>query len=499
MRFSISGPSQGTSVHQDLEHPPHSPGSHMSHSTMLTSPFSMVDTDGSPGTSKRFSAMKEKDKESISEANEDRPPPPPAKSPLRPSFDPQQYKPKVREPEYVFNEPGAMYYMNQQQQEGKIPPPPPLVPPAAATWDEDEGEASESEDQSMSTQTRSRSMNSSRQQDLPPVQTQQEPAQNVPPSPVHRRQTPMGFEVVSGHVGVGSSERPGSREQERLLNMHLPAHDPHLGRRPSGARAPPARVTGKRFIPSDNTASAMPHDVDEHPQTVKLSMAEQKQPAAPADVDDHTVDALAALSFLEQQDGPVDAPSRARAASSTSDKQKASVAAPQPPQILEPEDRAPSPPGASSQQQYRSSFAPSKSAAERKARSQAQQAAHDAAVHTPGRPNGRQRAKQREGGWESSEEEEEDEEEEDDDDDDEISDRDEPTMPRTNSGPSPPLAAPVGRAPVQQQQLQQQVRGLSPSTSGSAQDVRDQLLNQQRPMRTLPQIPRGRSPGGKAI
>ena len=88
---------------------------------------------------------------------------------------------------------------------------------------------------------------------------------------------------------------------------------------------------------------------------------------------------------------------------------------------------------------------------------------------------------------ESSEDEEEDDEEEEEDD--EVDSDDEPrSTSRGHSGGASSIAAPVGRNPM----VQQQMRGLSPSNSAS-EDFRDQ----QRPVRTLPQIPqRGRSPAG---
>jgi CCR4-NOT transcriptional complex subunit CAF120 len=115
-------------------------------------------------------------------------------------------------------------------------------------------------------------------------------------------------------------------------------------------------------------------------------------------VDESSADALVALSFLQQSDQE-----------------------PAPPVRRGPRfEHSPSPPLEDNAKQasqeapteYRSSFAPSKQAAERKARSQAAQAASHAAVSKPGRPNGGAKIKKDRGAWESSEEEEEDEEEE---------------------------------------------------------------------------------------
>jgi CCR4-NOT transcriptional complex subunit CAF120 len=62
--------------------------------------------------------------------------------------------------------------------------------------------------------------------------------------------------------------------------------------------------------------------------------------------------------------------------------------------------------------QYKSTFAPSKQAEQRRIKSQAQQAAHDAAVHRPGRSNGKKKGKDARA-WDASSEEDDDEEEED--------------------------------------------------------------------------------------
>jgi CCR4-NOT transcriptional complex subunit CAF120 len=92
--------------------------------------------------------------------------------------------------------------------------------------------------------------------------------------------------------------------------------------------------------------------------------------------------------------------------------------------------------------QYRSSFTPSRKAAERLAKTLAQQAAHQAAVHKPGRSNGRTRTKSQ-GAWGDSSEEEEEEAEEEDDDDDVDSDG-EPTNPPTRAGGSDQASAAGG-------------------------------------------------------
>ena len=192
-------------------------------------------------------------------------------------------------------------------------------------------------------------------------------------------------------------------------------------------------------------------------------------------MDESAVDALAALSFLERENVPTE-PSKntngATAASPTSPVQARS-----PPQINEPGQRAPSPPT-----HYKSSFAPSKNAVERKARSQAQQAAHDAAVHKPGRPNGKTKAVPSAArGWNESSDEEE---EEEDDDDDDASSDDEPraaSASRTGHSQAAPSAGEHGDGMGQ------------PGGLRSRTPVGDSA---QRPPRSLPQIPgAGRAQG----
>ena len=477
-----------------VEQVPLSPASHVSHSTVLSSPFSV-----------------------FKNVNKDQPPLPPAKEPSQgyaqgqerngPSGWEPHYKQKRTETDYVFDEPGALYLMQEHQKEAALRGPSGLAARSSQNEDEDDRHSEISEHSRL---TNPMSMMESINQPLPdPSQSpasipQSSPEQTrlpaVPTSPVPRRQTPMGFELISGAVGAPSSSASGvgsvrsgrsqdstqvtSENQFQNQNQtQAPSQNRPLGRRPSGARAPQPHTqsgAGKRFVPTDS-------QLEEHP-----SVPSDFSTMPESHIDDGTVDALAALSFLEQEETSTGAHSTVPTRARSTDEQNASTTSestPVPPQINEPEDRAPSPP--SGNKQYRSSFAPSKQAAERKARSQAQQAAHDDVLHKPGRPNGKQRAQvhQREGGWESSEEEEE--EEDDDEDDEEAGSDDRPRLPSVPGSRSQSNSSPVGRNTM----YQQNTRGLSPA--GSVSDLRDP--QSQRGMRTLPQIPqRGRSPGGKS-
>jgi CCR4-NOT transcriptional complex subunit CAF120 len=159
------------------------------------------------------------------------------------------------------------------------------------------------------------------------------------------------------------------------------------------------------------------------------------------------------------------------------------------PQAMPPPE---SPDGAS---QFKSSFAPSKQAEERKARSQAQQAAHNAAVHKPGRSNGKGKMKST-GAWGESSEEEEEEEEEDDDVDSDVEPLpvgnpqnptpQDPDLQNRSTRPPPPPPPPLPplRPPPPR-------RSLSP-TSPAETSINPSTG---RPVRHLPQIPTGKSPG----
>ena len=542
---------------------PPTPASMFSTSTHMSSPFS------------------------INELNKEQPPAPPEKAFQRTQMQNQQrqqwepqYKHRGADSEYVFDEPGALYLMQQHrqaeasQQQGPSP---------RRSEDRDEDEYSDDSHRSALTNPLSVRSGAPLQftgaRATPPPRATPSPGTSpspssprVPVSPVPRRHAPGGFEVVSGAVGTAAlatvsggasvrSGRSGSLPDTGSYTATSPtlggtfpggsvsgsgnvgtspglaaengSGSRGLGRRPSGARAPQqpqSRVAGgKRFVPTDSPSS-LPREADEDvhslsfppppsgpfPQAQRTpSQTTSPQPSqfgsphyygrqvhsqmASSLVDDETVDALAALSFLEQQDALPSNEPAARATSPQDEKTReqrspppmGSSSLPPPPTIMEPEDRAPSPLSEQpSNKPYRSSFAPSKQAAERKARSAAQQAAHEEILHKPGRPNGKQRAKQREGGWESSEDEEE---EDDEDEDDDVNTDDEAHRTSSRGPPSgtSSIAAPVGRNPM----VQQQMRGLSPSNSTS-EEFKDHQ-SQQRSVRTLPQIPqRGRSPAG---
>jgi CCR4-NOT transcriptional complex subunit CAF120 len=127
---------------------------------------------------------------------------------------------------------------------------------------------------------------------------------------------------------------------------------------------------------------------------------------------------------------------------------------------------------------YKSSFAPSRNAMQRKARSEAQQAAHEAATHRPGRGTAKAKNKPKRGGaWgDSSEEEEEDEEEEDED----VDSDGQPANLRDDRSVSNYAAS------LNQRSRLSTPRGPSPLPSGG--DLQAQQPHP-RPARNLPPVP----------
>lgn len=255
----------------------------------------------------------------------------------------------------------------------------------------------------------------------------------------------------------GSSSGHGTAKPGGTLSPD-PGVSPRTLRRPSGARDLPVSKTSaaaqREFQHSTTPTLLPPPSVDEDDEDDMSDDERNSEDRGPRllpprlakaeaegmhDNQHEAADMLAVLSYLEHDEAPA----------STHPKQSQSPppVSPAPPvtHLVEPRAASPSP----STKSVRSSFAPSRKAEERKAKSQAQQAAHDAAVHKPGRANGRQKRKARDtGAWgESSEEEE----EEDEDDEDADSD-DEPKarsgrMDQRGFGSRPPPSGERGVSP----------------------------------------------------
>jgi len=167
---------------------------------------------------------------------------------------------------------------------------------------------------------------------------------------------------------------------------------------------------------------------------------------------------LAALSYLDVTDDLSEsAPSPARLAASDGHQQPLSSA----PSVAEP---------GFGPQQFKSSFAPSSSAARRKAKVQEQQAAHHAATHKPGRVNGKKPKVT--GAWNDSSDEEEDEDEDEEDEDEDADSDIDPAAQRSVSGHG---------------------QGTRPSVAYGQSAGDGQASSHLRAPRTLPQPPGSRS------
>ncbi|GLB40316.1 putative pleckstrin homology domain [Lyophyllum shimeji] len=343
---------------------------------------------------------------------------------------------KAEETDGLFNEAGALYYMQQQlgpqdtdgrNQHRRVP----------TTISEDDGD-----DDSSSSSRYGSSQQPPRQNAVIP--TSNDVAQSRKP-PV-RQSTPMAFVERTSSQGTynkmaSSSDRSSPSRQG-------------LGRKPSGARAQARRsyngdgVSSQHVTEEEETQS---ENEEDRPQ-IQMSQG-QDRPSVPAD--DPDLDALAALSYLAVEDKP-SSPKQVNV------EPLHLIKAPSPP----PAPAVPEPPS-----QFKSSFAPSKQAAQRKAKAQAQQAAHHAAVHKPGRANGKRKSRIA-GAWNESSEEEE--EEEDDEEEDADSDAEPPVANRRGSG--------LGSSNASLRQTQ------SPPNEHPVEPSHPQYSHL-RPPRTLPQIP----------
>ena len=242
-------------------------------------------------------------------------------------------------------------------------------------------------------------------------------------------------------------------------------------RRPFGARAAP--------VSNNQTFTSATHSL-RNASTRSNTSDSNMQHGNTTHLEDPDADALAALTFLERHDDDVPptapVPSsptiRPPVASSPSQPQ-------QPPTIVEPEVRSPSPESESASL-YKSSFAPSKNAMQRKARSEAQQAAHEAATHRPGRGTGKTKSKSKAAGvWEDSSEEEEEDEEEDED----VDSDGEPVAARDDRSVSNYAASANNH-----RSQYSEPRGPSPLASGDATSYQPHS----RPPRHLPPVPQPR-------
>jgi CCR4-NOT transcriptional complex subunit CAF120 len=342
----------------------------------------------------------------------------------------------------IYDEAGALFYIHNLEQGSLELDPRPLPDPNG------KDASSESED-----------VLSRFPQDAQPTVAPLRPRGSTSPPPQHLAYSPS----LSLSLDI-SHRKPPHQQLPRS-----PTLDYGPERRPFGARAAPASnrqdtLTSTTHSPRTSMRSSI---VDTNTQRGN-NMTQLEDPDA---------DALAAFTFLERHDNVPPVPTVVTP--SPFEPQQ------QPPTIVEPEARSPSP-ESDSASVYKSSFAPSKNAMQRKAKSEAQQAAHEAATHRPGRGAGKAKGKSKAGGgWEDSSEEDE---EEDDDDDEDVDSDGQPAAPRDDRSVSNYAASANNH-----RSQYSSPRGPSPLASGDASSYQAQPHT--RPPRNLPPVPPPRMQG----
>ena len=283
--------------------------------------------------------------------------------------------------------------------------------------------------------------------------------------------------VLKQRGGPISSRSRHNGQPRHSLPPHLESFAEKPSQSPSySTHQQPSHYQGQIFAqtPGDTarqTSSAI-GTVDGYP--ANMANVDQRQ-----HYDDNS-DALAALTFLERDEAnAVRKPLPSQENRDPRSGAEANVYN-APPVYVTPSDGGDdvSQDGGSYDGKYRSSFTPSKHATQRLAKSQAQQAAHQAAVHRPGKSgsaNGKGKRRVPQGGWAESSDEEEDEEDEEDEDVDSDGD---PIAPGRGQGPGPRPGQNLGKISAQG------------SPYGSTTELNQ--LEQGRPQRFLPRPP---SPG----
>ncbi|SJL09702.1 uncharacterized protein ARMOST_13083 [Armillaria ostoyae] len=325
----------------------------------------------------------------------------------------------------IGGEAGALYFM---QYDNKGPSPaasPRLVSPPAENEKDEDSSSIESELKPTSATSR--------------VSVTSSPATSTR-SPL-RTGTPKAF-----------ADQPASPPRDRMSPISRQA----LGRKPSGARAQTKKA---QRVSSPSPPPVLEEDTQSD-DSMEPEIRGRPSAADLGPVDEGSLDALAALSYLDDDQPPPPSPTTKGHVEPLHPRHIEQPLPPPPPPPVPAEPGAP----------YKSSFAPSKSAAERKAKVQAQQAAQQAAAHRPGRANGRKKPKGNDAWIESSEEDEDEEEEEEEEEEDVDSDEEPATRP-----PSAPASTSTHTAKPQ-------------SDYGPDQSQYAHL----RPPRMLPQVPGSR-------
>lgn len=270
-----------------------------------------------------------------------------------------------------------------------------------------------------------------------------------------------------------TSPPPPPNSARSLLSIDTAHRKPPsqpLPRTPTLDYGPERRPAGARAAPVSNRQDSVTSSTQQ-PRNTSIRTVGNVPQGNMSQVEDLEAYA-AALSFLDRHDDdapPAPAPSASSAAALPPSHPRE-----EPPAISEP----PQTPESENASVYKSSFAPSKNAMQRKARTEAQQAAHEAATHRPGRVMGRPKNKFKSvGTWGDSSEEEEDEEEEEED----VDSDGQPVAPRDDRSVSNYATS------VHQRSRVPSLRGPSP-LAGAA-DAPPPTQPMPRPPRNLPPVP----------
>ena len=329
-------------------------------------------------------------------------------------------------------------------------------------------------------------------QDAVTNQPAKEESVNVSPSPQARGGDSVTAVRTAGDVAIDSKYSSAQRNNTMSTAMSSSWKSPvnpsatsrvvgrlsptrsGLGRKPSGARAQLTPRSYNRAGPDSFSSQTLTEEEEE-------SMSEKQDQENNKNItyDDANAEVLAALTYLDMTDSQ-DVSSSATPPSPPQHRSPIIT----PPSVERPRfqlsDGPPIPPTVSSPDSvpFRSSFAPSSKVAERIMKAQAQQAAHEAAKHRPGRANGKKKAKTTAtGAWESSDEEEEDEEDEEDED--------------VDSDPEVPMRGPQSNSSQQGFSSSSSSRPLQSSQHGTSDSNVDGPPSHLRPPRHLP-VPPGR-------
>ncbi|KAF8638252.1 hypothetical protein AX17_002274 [Amanita inopinata Kibby_2008] len=381
----------------------------------------------------------------------------------------------------LFNEAGAMYYVANVEGDQSKQQPPRRIPTTISERDDTSSSGSAhqtalAQSSSPATSPATASLSPS----IPSIPSIHLTSSSSPKAPEILRPTPTRQSTPMAFVERTATSVPADRLSPKLR--------PGLGRKPSGARE---QGTGRLYndgISSSKTLAEEDSDTDE---SMEESQSHSKIPARKTQflpsgpTEDSNLDVLAALSYLDVNDDQPTLHPTSKSVEPLKIRSAEKIAPSPPPEMAPSSQLAPAAMQPTSNEpvtQYKSSFTLSKQAVERKAKAQAQQIAHHAAVHKPGRSNGKRKSRVADAWNESSDEEEEEEEEEEDDE----ADSDDNNIPssRQHTPSSGPASSNASVKPPNNQSLGAQYGELDHNSQSNL-----------RPHRTLPQVPGNRPHG----